>query len=68
MRPRRRKPFRLVESQPDLFEWANAMASRNSATLLPRAVRIIARRHNLSPTIARLVAEQAGFFMGTENG
>jgi hypothetical protein len=58
----------LPKASLPLFEWANAMASRNSALPLPRAVRIIAHRSNLSPTIARLFAEQAGLFLESENG
>jgi hypothetical protein len=51
-----------------LFDWANAMASENSATPLPRVVRIISHRFALSPSIARLVAEHAGFRMEANHG
>ena len=68
MCPQRRKPFRLAEKQPDLFDWANAIAAENSATPLPRVVRIISHRFALSPSIARLVAEHAGFRMEANHG
>ena len=62
MRARARKPFRLPESQPDLFEW---MASRIviDPPALPRAARKVALRFGLSPAHARLVSELAGFKM-----
>lgn len=51
-----------------LFDWANAIASRNSRTPEPRVVRILSHRFALSPSIARLVAEHAGFRMEAEHG
>jgi hypothetical protein len=62
MRPRRRKPFRLGQSQPELFEWAaNRIALDPPAPPAPRAVRHVARCLRLSPHIARTIAELAGF-------
>lgn len=64
----RRKRSRLAQSQPDLFDWANAIATENSAAPLPRVVRIISHRFALSSSIARLVAEHAGFRMEANHG
>lgn len=66
MRARARKPFRLPENQPDLFEWP---ASRPSPEIesAPRVVRKVATCFRLPFHHARLVAELAGFRMEVGN-
>jgi hypothetical protein len=48
-----------VSSLP-LFEWAESRFALDPPASPSRAVRHVARRHRLSPHIARLVAEHAG--------
>lgn len=67
MRPQKRKRYRLAQCQPDLFVWADEQAAL-MATHDCRAARMIARRFALSPSHARLIAEQAGFAMEVQHG
>jgi hypothetical protein len=59
MRPRRRKPFRLAETQLDLFDW---QASAVANDLLPEtwAERALMRRLHMPLHLARVIAEVAG--------
>lgn len=59
LRPRRRKPCRLAACQLDLF----ASADCTPELPTPRAAQVLARRHRLSPHLARTVAELAGFHL-----
>lgn len=61
-RPPGRKGYRLAKWQPDLFAWADTQSAPECCPL-PRAARIIAQRFALSPSIARLIAEHAGFIL-----
>lgn len=67
-RPSRRNGKGAACAPLPLFDWANAIATENSAAPLPRVVRIISHRFALSPSIARLVAEHAGFRMEANHG
>lgn len=52
----------LPASGLPLFDYAASRITADPlAVTLPRAAQIIARRHALSPHIARLFAEHAGF-------
>jgi hypothetical protein len=62
-----RKRNRLAYFQPDLFAWADEEASL-LAIHESRAARMIARRFALSPSHARLIAEQAGFAVEVYHG
>jgi hypothetical protein len=60
-RTRRKSAFGWPDGQ-DLFSWAaNRIAADPPAPPTQRAVRHVARCLRLSPHIARLVAEHAGF-------
>lgn len=64
----RRNRKAVPERRLPLFEWAE-MANPPLATLpLATAARMIARRFALSPSHARLIAEQAGFAMEVQHG
>lgn len=58
MRPQRRKPFRLAETQLDLFDWRASPV----APALPDeslAIRSIVRRFGVPVHLARVIAESA---------
>ncbi|CAN1517468.1 hypothetical protein MCEMSEM23_00977 [Rhabdaerophilaceae bacterium] len=63
----RRNGKALPKASLPLFEWAESR-SRLDCQPLPRAVDVIARRFNLSPSTAALVAERAGFRMEVSHG
>lgn len=60
---RHRAPRRNHVPELDLFAWA---AQRDRRERFPAAVRIIARRHNLTESRAALVCEIAGIGRGAE--
>lgn len=64
-RERGRKPAPVLTLP--LFAWADARLALE-ALAMPRAARMLARRYALSPSIARLCAEQAGFSMEIDHG
>lgn len=53
----------LPKSDLPLFAWADARNCEPAPLSMPRAALRISQRFGLSLTIARLVAEQAGFPM-----
>ena len=58
MRPQRRKPFRLAQTQLDLFDWCTAPVAP-ALPPEPLAIRSIVRRFGVPVHLARVIAENA---------